>query len=403
MIFTTDSQLKSLTLTDGKKEQYVKDGSATNLFILLRETSKAFIFRYKINGSKIKSITIGQYPSISLAEARQKANEFKALLAKGIDPREYTNENELTFKDIADKWLQDRAKQKLTNYKDIQGRLNNHILPKIGNIKIKDLKRDKLNKCILEVKLKGAGKDGHETKQRIFIILRDILKYITIQGIIQDYTSPLAGLNFSDICKDKHEVTNHRFIKDPTKLKEFLNAIDSYKGNKYTKYALQLGAYTALRNGTIRALKWDYIDFKQNIINIPAELMKMKKPFIMPISSQAKAILKELETYRLGQYLFSINSKIMCENTLNKAIKILGFGDEATFHGFRGLFSTICHENTQEHGLTSEVIELCLAHTDANKVRSTYNKSERLQEKAKLMEWYGNYINNLKKEQLLTS
>ncbi|SUX02910.1 30S ribosomal protein S15 [Campylobacter devanensis] len=129
----------------------------------------------------------------------------------------------------------------------------------------------------------------------------------------------------------------------------------------------------------------------------------MKKPFILPISSQAKAILKELETYRLGQYLFSINSKIMSENTLNKAIKILGFGDEATFHGFRGLFSTICHENTQEHGLTSEVIELCLAHTDNNKVRSTYNKSERLQEKAQLMEWYGYYLNNLKKEQLLTS
>lgn len=396
MSFTTDSQLKSLTLADGKKEQYIKDGSTTNLFILLRETSKAFIFRYKIDGSKIKSITIGQYPSISLAQARQKANEFKALLAKGIDPRDYTNEHELTFQDIAQKWLQDKAKQKLTNYKDTQGRLNNHILPKIGNIKIKDLKRKELTSCISKVELKGAGKDGHETKQRIFITLRDILKYITIQGIVQDYISPLAGLNFSDICKDKHIVTNHRFIKDPTKLREFLTAIDNYKGNKYTKFALQLGIYTALRSGTIRTLKWEYIDFTQDIINIPAEQMKMKKPFILPISSQAKAILKELEAYRLGVYLFSTNSKIMSENTLNKAIKILGFGDEATFHGFRGLFSTICHDNTQDHGLTSEIIELCLAHEDNNKVRSAYNKSERLQEKANLMEWYGNYINNLK-------
>lgn len=396
MSFTTDSQLKSLTLASGKKEQYIKDGSTTNLFILLRETSKTFIFRYKIDGSKIKSITIGKYPSISLAEARQRANEFKALLAKGIDPRDYTNEHELTFQDIANKWLQDKAKQKLTNYKDTQGRLNNHILPKIGDIKIKDLKRDKLINCISEVKLKSTRGDGYETKQRIFIILKDILKYIAIQGIIQDYTSPLAEYKFNDICKDKHEVTNHRFIKDPTKLKEFLTAIDNYKGNIYTKFALQLGTYTALRSGTIRTLKWEYIDFTQNIINIPAELMKMKRPFILPISSQVKAILKELKAYQLGEYLFSINSKIMSENTLNKAIKILGFGDEATFHGFRGLFSTICYENTQDHGLTSEVIELCLAHEDNNKVRSTYNKSERLQEKAKLMEWYGNYINNLK-------
>lgn len=397
MTFTTDSQLKSLTLADGKKEQYIKDGSTTNLFILLRETSKAFIFKYKIDGSKIKSITIGKYPSISLAQARQTANEFKALLAKGIDPRDYTNEHELTFQDIANKWLQDKAKQKLTNYKDTQGRLNNHILPKLGDIKIKDLKRNNLINCILEVKLKSTRGDGYETKQRIFIILKDILKYITIQGIIQDYTSPLADLHFSDICKDKHIVTNHRFIKDSTKLKEFLTAIDNYKGNIYTKFALKLGAYTALRSGTIRALKWEYIDFTQNIISIPAELMKMKKPFILPMSSQAKAILKELEAYRLGVYLFSSNSKIMSENTLNKAIKILGFGDEATFHGFRGLFSTICNEHTQDHGLTSEVIELCLDHKDKNKVRSAYNKSERLQEKAKLMEWYGNYINNLKK------
>lgn len=396
MSFTTDSQLKSLTLADGKKEQYIKDGSTTNLFILLRETSKTFIFKYKIDGSKIKSITIGKYPSISLAEARQKANEFKALLAKGIDPRNYTNEHELTFQDIANKWLQDKAKQKLTNYKDTQGRLNNHILPKLGDIKIKDLKRDKLINCISEVKLKSTRGDGYETKQRIFIILKDILKYIAIQGIIQDYTSPLAEYKFNDICKDKHEVTNHRFIKDPTKLKEFLTAIDNYKGNIYTKFALQLGTYTALRSGTIRTLKWEYIDFTQNIINIPAELMKMKRPFILPISSQVKAILKELKAYQLGEYLFSINSKIMSENTLNKAIKILGFGDEATFHGFRGLFSTICHDNTQDHGLTSEVIELCLAHEDNNKVRSAYNKSERLQEKADLMEWYGNYINNLK-------
>ena len=331
MTYTTDSQLKALNIASGKKEQYIKDGSTTNLFILLRETSQTFIFRYEINGS-CKKITIGQYPSISLAQARQKANEFKALLAKGIDPRSYTNEHELTFQDIANKWLQDKAKQELTNYKDTQGRLNNHILPKIGDIKIKDLKRDKLINCILEVELKSTRGDGYETKTRIFMILRDILKYITIQGIIQDYTSPLADLNFSDICKDKHIVTNHRFIKDPTKLKEFLTAIDNYKGNIYTKFALQLGTYTALRSGTIRALKWEYIDFTQDIINIPAELMKMKKPFILPISSQAKAILKELKAYQLGEYLFSINSKIMSENTLNKAIKILGFGDEVLSH-----------------------------------------------------------------------
>lgn len=395
MTYTTDSQLKALNIASGKKEQYIKDGSTKNLFVLLRETSKTFIFRYELNGS-CKKITLGQYPSISLAQARQKANEFKALLAQRIDPKEYKNETELIFKDVAQKWLKEKAKQKLNSFKKAEGRLNNHILPKIGNTKIKDLKRDKLIKCITELKLKDLRGDGYETKTRIFMILKDILKFITIQGIIQDYISPLAGLNFSDICKDKHTVSHHRFIKDPARLKEFLTAIDNYKGNIYTKFALKLGAYTALRSGTIRALKWEYIDFTQDIINIPAEQMKTKKPFKLPISSQAKAILKELKAYHIGEYLFSTNSKIMSENTLNKAIKSLGFGDEITFHGFRGLFSTICHENTQDHGLESEIIELCLAHIDGNKVRSAYNHSERLQEKANLLKWYGNYIDNLK-------
>ncbi len=75
--------------------------------------------------------------------------------------------------------------------------------------------------------------------------------------------------------------------------------------------------------------------------------MKTKKPFILPLTNQIKAILKELEPYKLGQYLFSINSKIMSDGTLNKAIKLMGFGDDTDFHGLRGLFSTICNEHTR--------------------------------------------------------
>ena len=389
--FTTDSQLKAITLPQDTKELIIKDESTPNLIVRIRPNSKTFIFRIKING-KIKKYTIGQYPLISLATARQEAIRLKNQITQGIDP----TLKELTFNEVAQRWLKHKSKQNLATFKKIQGRLNNHIIPKLGNIKIQDLKRDKLIKCVLELELKDNRGDGFETKTKIFGILKEILKFIAIHGLIHDYISPLADLNFGDICKDKHTTTHHRYIQEPKRLKEFLDAIENYKGNILTKYALKMGVYTALRSQTLRTLKWEYIDYTKDIINIPKEQMKTKKPFILPLTNQIKAILKELEPYKLGQYLFSINSNVMSDGTLTKAIKRMGFRDDTDFHGLRGLFSTICNEHTQEHGLSAEIIELCLAHADTNQIRSAYNHSERLSEKAKLMKWYNDYIDKIK-------
>lgn len=389
--FTTDSQLKAITLPQDTKELIIKDESTPNLIVRIRPNSKTFLCRIKING-KIKKYTIGKYPLISLATARQEAIRLKAQITQGIDP----TLKELTFNEVAQIWLKHKSKQNLATFKKIQGRLNNHIIPKLGNIKIQDLKRDKLVKCVLELELKDNRGDGYETKTKIFGILKEILKFIAIHGLIYDYISPLADLNFGDICKDKHTTTHHRYIQEPKRLKEFLDAIENYKGNILTKYALKIGVYTALRSQTLRTLKWEYIDYTKEIINIPKEQMKTKKPFILPLTNQIKAILKELEPYKLGQYLFSINSNVMSDGTLTKAIKRMGFRDDTDFHGLRGLFSTICNEHTQEHGLSAEIIELCLAHADTNQIRNAYNHSERLSEKAELMKRYNDYIDKIR-------
>ncbi|WP_086227270.1 tyrosine-type recombinase/integrase [Campylobacter devanensis] len=297
--FTTDSQLKAITLPQDTKELIIKDESTPNLIVRIRPNNKTFLCRIKING-KIKKYTIGQYPLISLATARQEAIRLKAQITQGIDP----TLKELTFNEVAQIWLKHKSKQNLATFKKIESRLNNHIIPKLGNIKIQDLKRDRLIKCVLESELKDNGGDGFETKTKIFGILKEILKFIAIHGLIHDYISPLADLNFGDICKDKHTTTHHRYIQEPKRLKEFLDAIENYKGNILTKYALKMGVYTALRSQTLRTLKWEYIDYTKEIINIPKEQMKTKKPFILPLTNQIKAILKELEPYKLGHNIY---------------------------------------------------------------------------------------------------
>ena len=123
--------------------------------------------------------------------------------------------------------------------------------------------------------------------------------------------------------------------------------------------------------------------------------MKMKKPFILPISEQVTAILKSVD--KIGELVFSATNKPMSDNTLNKAIKIAGFGELQDLHGLRGLFSTNLNELHKEHGLNAEIIELCLAHTDKNKVRASYNQAERLDEKRELMSFYAKFIDEVKR------
>ena len=123
--------------------------------------------------------------------------------------------------------------------------------------------------------------------------------------------------------------------------------------------------------------------------------MKMKREFILPMSSQVEAILKNMD--KMGELVFSHNEKPMSDNTLNKAIKIAGFGDIQDLHGLRHLFSTNLNELHQEHGLNAEIIELCLAHTDKNEVRASYNQAERIAEKRELMSFYAKFIDEVKR------
>ena len=390
--FVKDAQIKAFKISSDKKRVLLNDEASKNLFLNVTQTSKAFLFIYE-KDKKQKSITLGHYPSLSLSGARRKADELREQIANGLDPQLEKQENELSFKQVASLWLKTQEKRGLATFKkSIKARVENHLLPRLAQRKIKELRRNELVELIKNLELKDKRGDGYETKSKSFGILKNILKFVSIEGVIDDYTSPLADLEFSDFFKDKHEVKHHRFITDTTQLKSFLTAINSYK-NQFIKFGLKFGVYTALRSANVRKLRWQWLDFSKKLIIIPANEMKMKREFILPMSSQVEVILKSMD--KMGELVFSHNEKPMSESALNYAIKALGFGASQDFHGLRGLFSTTLNELSTTHKLSSEIIELCLAHEQKDAVRSAYNHALRLDEKRELMQFWADYIDSL--------
>lgn len=390
--FVKDAQIKAFRIPSDKKRVLLNDEASKNLFLNVTQTSKAFLFIYE-KDKKQKSITLGRYPSLSLSGARRKADELREQIANGLDPQLEKQESELSFNQVASLWLKEQEKRGLATFKkSIKARLENHLLPRLAHRKIKELRRNELVELIKNLELKDKRGDGYETKSKTFGILKNILKFVSIEGLIDDYTSPLADLEFSDFFKDKHEVAHHRFITDATQLQSFLTAINSYK-NQLVKSGLKFGIYTALRSANVRKLRWEWLDFSKKLITIPANEMKMKREFILPMSSQVEAILKSMD--KTCELVFSHNEKPMSDSTLNKAIKILGFGKAQDFHGLRGLFSTTLNELSTTHKLSAEIIELCLAHEQKDAVRSAYNHALRLDEKRELMQFWADYIDSL--------
>lgn len=390
--FVKDAQIKAFRIPSDKKRVLLNDEASKNLFLNVTQTSKAFLFIYE-KDKKQKSITLGKYPSLSLSDARRKADELREQIANGLNPKLEKQKTELEFKQVASLWLKTQEKRGLATFtKNIKGRVDNHLLPRLAHRKIKELRRNELVELIKNLELKDKRGDGYETKSKTFGILKNILKFVSIEGLIDDYTSPLADLEFSDFFKDKHEVAHHRFITEKAELQSFLTAINSYK-NELVKSALKFGIYTALRSANVRKLRWEWLDFSKKLITIPANEMKMKREFILPMSSGVEAILKSMD--KMGELVFSHNEKPMSDGTLNKAIKILGFGKAQDFHGLRGLFSTTLNELSTTHKLSAEIIELCLAHEQKDTVRSAYNHALRLDEKRELMQFWADYIDSL--------
>lgn len=381
MRFSTDKELKALPKD---KRAFHKDALLKNLYAMVsptqKEASVVFYFRYKKDNT-IKSLKLGKYPIISLAQARAKANALNLKL----EAKESLRENPITLIEVYNEWIKTNAQRDRGLYL--------HIISKYQNKKIKDLTKQDILLCL--DKLHKENK--RESIKRVFGRLCKLLKY----AIGREYivSSNILNLDINEIY-GKVESTPLRAITDVPTFKALLKAIETYQGSIFTQYALKISPYIFLRDATMRNLKWEYFDFDKRQINIPANIMKAKEDFIIPLSNKVMGIFTELRPFSAhSPYCFPSDfskSKPIGQNTLNLALKRLGFGEVMVYHGFRAIFSTFAYENKKFHKQDSEVIELCLDHRERNKVKAVYNRSLRLDDRRALMQWWSDYIDALR-------
>jgi integrase len=377
------------------REKAFKLSDGGGLFLLVQPNgTKLWRLAYRFAG-KQKALAFGVYPNVSLAEARAQRETAKKSLAGDIDPavvRKRDKETRvITFRLIADELLkkmrlEGRADATLTKtewllefaYTDLGDR-------PIGKITAQEL---------LEVLRKIEARGKYETARRLRSTCGMVFRYAIATGRAErDPSVDLRGALITP--KVKHRAT----IVDPKGIGALMRAIDGFEGRSTTKIALRLAPLLFVRPGELRHAEWREIDLEESIWIIPAEKTKMRRPHRVPLARQAIALVKELKKLTGdGRWLFpsvSSSNRPMSENTLNSALRRLGYGqDEITAHGFRAMAATRLNEMGRWN---PDVIERQLGHEEQNAVRRAYtHAAEYWSDRVAMMQAWVDYLDELR-------
>ncbi len=292
---------------------------------------------------------------------------------------------DLRFKKIALEWLTRKASKWSVNHtKQVELRLINNILRYVADRNIQRITRKDLLELLQRMEARGA----YGLSRRVLNDCHQIWQYAIVIGACkQDIT---LGLN-----KALHEHTVVHFnAVTPNELPELMNKIAHYDkaGDLIVKYALQLMALTFVRKNELLQATWEEFDLEKAIWKIPAARMKMRVDHVVPLSKQAIALLNHIQTaYPSFQHVFHKSNKVLVDHALIYALYWIGYKHRMTVHGFRAIASTILNE----HSFRADVIERQLAHIEANQVRRAYNRAQYMDERTKMMAWWGNYLEKI--------
>ena len=373
------------------KEYNLSDGGGLMLRVK-PNGSKPWLFNYYRPFSKKRAnIGFGQYPDVSLAEARNKRTEARALIAKDIDPKTYKEELnhqkkealENTFGVLAEKWLELKKQQvKAETAEKAYQSLKKHILPSLEKVPVQSIKP----KLIIDIIQPVANRGNLETVKRLCRIINEIMRLVVASGIIEiNYLSDITKL-FPAAKK-----TNMATI-EPNRLPELISALSIANITRTTRCLVEWQLHTMTRPIESATVQWEDIDLDKKVWIIPVERMKMKKAHTIPLTPQTLALLDVIHSMSGNQeYLFPSHRNPRSHansQSANMALKRMGFAGELVSHGLRALASTTLNEQ----GFDPDVIEAALAHIDKNEVRRAYNRAEYLKRRRVLMCWWSEHI-----------
>lgn len=349
--------------------------------------------KYRFAG-KEKRLSFGVYPDVSLANAREKREAAKKILAAGNDPSEVKKAEKLaqkqltenTFEAIAREWHTSKADRWSIRYRDeIISTFESDIFPFIGKRPIAEIKPMELLDTLRRMEKRGALEKLRKVRQRC----GEVFRYAIITGRAEYNPAPdLAS------ALTPHQKNHFPFLK-ADELPHFLRDLSGYTGSVITKLATKFLMLTAVRTQEMRFARWEDIDLAQGLWHVQVEIMKKRRPHIVPLSQQAIDVLLQLQPIT-GRYPLVFigrndHSKPISKESVNQVIELLGYKGRTTGHGFRHTMSTILNEQ----GYNSDWIEIQLAHADKNNTRGTYNHAQYLDGRREMLQWYADYMDNL--------
>ncbi|HHZ8086850.1 TPA: tyrosine-type recombinase/integrase [Escherichia coli] len=366
--------------------------------------SRHWYLKYHISGKESR-IALGTYPAISLSDARQQREGIRKMLALNINPVQQraavrgSRTPEKVFKNVALAWHKSNRKWSQNTADRLLASLNNHIFPVIGNLPVSELKPRHFIDLLKGIEEKGLLEVASRTRQH----LSNIMRHAVHQELID--TNPAANLG----GVTTPPVRRHYPALPLERLPELLERIGAYhQGRELTRHAVLLMLHVFIRSSELRFARWSEIDFTNRVWTIPATRepiigvrysgrgAKMRMPHIVPLSEQSIAILKQIKDITGNNELIFPGDhnpyKPMCENTVNKALRVMGYDTKKDIcgHGFRAMACSALMES----GLwAKDAVERQMSHQERNTVRMAYiHKAEHLEARKAMMQWWSDYL-----------
>lgn len=391
----TPAKIKSLqkmALT-ADKDIFVTDGDGLELRITAIKASALWRFRYvKPHTQRRAMLSLGSYPEVSIADARRIKDEYRSLVASGVDPSEHRKEQRRadetrranTFQHVAALWFEFKHGQRLAEntLKDIWRSLEKYVFPAIGERPIAALTARDFIDALTPVAAQGKADTVRRLAQRI----NEVMYYAVNAGLIP--ANPAAKINKAFNAP----IVRHMPAIRPDELPDFMQALAVARIERQTRLVIEWQLLTICRPSEAAGTRWDEIDFQAKEWRIPENRLKQRREHVIPLSKQALAILETMRPISgHREFIFphySDPKRPMCEQTANAAIKRMGYGGRLVAHGMRSVASTALNEQ----GFAPDVIEAALSHLDKDEVRRAYNRSTYLEQRRPLMAWWGDFV-----------
>jgi len=383
----------------GDKPRKLRDGNG--LILLVHPNgSKYFQLRYTLHG-KEKTLQLGVYPAMGLADARVAAKAARQLVVEGIDPvqnkriqgAKKSASAANTFKSVAEQWL--NIKQRTlapSTHKKIKETFSANVYPRFGNLPIAEVTALVVRDAMQVMERRGAL----ELMQKCRAWIRSVFDFALSEEMIEHNPVPQK-----DLVLKKHKEKRHPGLKSREDAAQFLRNLFEYPGRAETRLAIWLQMLMATRPSELRLAEWAEFDLAKGLWAIPLERMKNRKhiaePHVVTLSQQAVTALKELYNFSgYSKLLFpslTNSTKPISDMTLSKALRAIWPKYRIVPHGFRHFFSTIANEYGQ---FRHDVIEAALAHKDRNAIRATYNRATYIKERRELAQWWADELESMK-------